>query len=204
MLRCNTSTQSRVNLLTTLKELAMMTAEQMIAAQKANMETLFGLTEKAFAGVEKMVELNMAAAKAAISDTQSQAQAVMNVKDVQELMALQAAYLQPLSEKAVAFSRHVYEIASSTSKEFGEAVEAKATEAQKSVYGLVDSVSKNATASSESAVTMMKTAMFASQTAIESVQKAVKQATEAAEANLQALATSTVATASAKPASRKR
>ena len=182
----------------------MMTAEQMIAAQKANMETLFGLTEKAFAGVEKMVELNMAAAKAAIADTQSQAYAAMNVKDVQELMALQAGYLQPLSEKAVSFSRHVYEIASATSKEFGDAVEAKAAEAQKSVYGMVESVSKNAPAGSESAVAMMKSAMSASQTAIESVQKAVKQATEAAEANMQALATSTVATASAKPASRKR
>ena len=187
----------------------MMTAEQMIAAQKANMETLFGLTEKAFAGVEKMVELNMAAAKAAIADTQSQAHAVMNVKDVQELMALQAGYLQPLSEKAVAFSRHVYEIASSTSKEFADAVEAKTSEAQKSVHGLVDSVSKNAPAGSESAMAMMKTAMSASQTAIESVQKAVKQATEAAEANLQAmatsnLATSNLATATAKPASRKR
>ena len=128
----------------------------------------------------------------------------MNVKDVQELMALQAGYLQPLSEKAVAFSRHVYEIASTTSKEFGEAVEGKAAEAQKSVFGLVDSVSKNAPAGSESAVAMMKSAMSASQTAIESVQKAVKQATEAAEANMQALATSTVATATAKPASRKR
>ena len=70
-------------------------------------------------------------AKAAIADTQSQAHAAMNVKDVQELMALQAGYLQPLSEKAVAFSRHVYEIASTTSKEFGEAVEGKAAEAQK-------------------------------------------------------------------------
>ena len=159
----------------------MMTAEQMIAAQKANMETLFGLTEKAFAGVEKMVELN-----------------------VQELMALQAGYLQPLSEKAAAFSRHVYEIASTTSKEFGEAVEAQAAEAQHSVFGLVDSVSKNAPAGSESAVAMMKSAMTASQTAIESVQKAVKQATEAAEANMQALATSNVATATAKTTSRKR
>jgi hypothetical protein len=119
-------------------------------------------------------------------------------------MALQAGYLQPLSEKAVSFSRHVYEIASATSKEFGDAVEAKAAEAQKSVYGMVESVSKNAPAGSESAVAMMKSAMSASQTAIESVQKAVKQATEAAEANLQSLATSTVATATAKPASRKR
>ena len=180
----------------------MMTAEQMIAAQKANIETLFGLTEKAFSGVEKMVELNMAAAKAAIADSQSQAHAFMNVKDVQELMALQAGYLQPLSEKAVAFSRHVYDIASNTSKEFGHAIEEKAAEAQNSVVGLVDSVSKNAPAGSESAVAMMKSAMSASQTAIESVQKAVKQATEAAEANLHAMATTT-ATAS-KPAARKR
>ena len=180
----------------------MMTAEQMIAAQKANIETLFGLTEKAFSGVEKMVELNMAAAKAAIADSQSQAHAFMNVKDVQELMALQAGYLQPLSEKAVAFSRHVYDIASNTSKEFGHAFEEKAAEAQNSVVGLVDSVSKNAPAGSESAVAMIKSAMSASQTAIESVQKAVKQATEAAEANLHAMATTT-ATAS-KPAARKR
>ena len=198
------SAQSRVNLLTTLKEKTMMTAEQMIAAQKANLETMFGLTEKAFAGVEKMVELNMAAAKAALADTQSQAHAVMNVKDVQELMALQAGYLQPLSEKAVAFSRHVYDIASTTSKEFSHAFEEKAVEAQKSVIGLVDSVSKNAPAGSESAVAMMKSAISASQTAIESVQKAVKQATEAAEANLQAMATTATATATAKPASRKR
>ena len=182
----------------------MMTAEQMIAAQKANMETLFGLTEKAFSGVEKMVELNMAAAKAAMADTQSQAHAMMNVKDIQELMALQAGYLQPLSEKAVAFSRHVYDIASTTSKEFSRAFEEKAVEAQKSVIGLVDSVSKNAPAGSESAEAMMKSAISASQTAIESVQKAVKQATEAAEANLQAMATTATATATAKPAARKR
>ncbi len=31
----------------------MMTPEQIIASQKANVETLFGLTAKAFEGVEK-------------------------------------------------------------------------------------------------------------------------------------------------------
>jgi len=34
----------------------MLTAEQIVAAQKANIETLFGLTQKAFEGVEKLVE----------------------------------------------------------------------------------------------------------------------------------------------------
>ena len=33
-----------------------LTPEQMLAAHKANIETLFGLTNKAFEGVEKLVE----------------------------------------------------------------------------------------------------------------------------------------------------
>jgi phasin family protein len=180
----------------------MMTAEQMIAAQKANVEALFGMSEKAFFGVEKMVELNLAAAKAALHDNLKHTQAMMGVKDVQELMALQAGYLQPMADKASSFSRHVYEIASSTSGEFTKAVEEKAAEAQKAVAGLVEAAGKNAPAGSESAVAMIKSAVAASQTAFESVQKAVKQATEAAEANMQAVASSTVA--AAKPAARKR
>jgi len=35
----------------------MMTVEQVVAANKANVETLFGLTNKAFEGVERLVEL---------------------------------------------------------------------------------------------------------------------------------------------------
>jgi len=181
----------------------MMTAEQIVAANKANIETLFGLSEKAFAGVEKLVELNMAAAKAAMFDNQNHVHALMSVKDVQELMALQAGYLQPLSEKAVSFSRHMYEIATSTGSEFTKAVEVKAAEAQQAVTNLVDSAVKNAPAGSETAVAMVKSAIAASQSAIESVQKAVKQATEAAESNMHAMAASTV-TAAAPKASRKR
>ncbi len=180
----------------------MMTAEQMIAAQKANIETLFNMSEKAFFGVEKMVELNMAAAKAAMHDNLKHTQAMLNVKDVQELMALQAGYAQPMAEKATSFTRHLYDIASSTGSDFTKAVEDKAAEAQKAVAGLVEAAGKNAPAGSEAAVAMIKSAVAASQNAFESVQKAVKQATEAAEANMQAVASSTAPTA--KSAARKR
>ena len=44
----------------------MLTAEQLAASNKANVETLFGLTAKAFEGVEKLVELNLTASKAAL------------------------------------------------------------------------------------------------------------------------------------------
>lgn len=161
----------------------MLTAEQIVAAQKANIETLFGLTQKAFEGVEKLVELNVQATKAALAESANSTQALLSVKDAQELLTLQASLMQPLAEKTVAYSRHLYDIASGTSAEFGKAAESQATDAQKKFMALVDNAAKNAPAGSETAVAVMKSAVSAANNAMESVQKAVKQATEMAEAN---------------------
>ncbi len=180
----------------------MLTAEQILASQKASIETLFGLTNKAFAGVEKLVDLNVTASKAALAEASGTTQAVLSVKDVQELLALQASMFQPLAEKTAAYTRHLYDISSGTAAEFGSAFEAKAAEAQKAFVGLVDSAAKNAPAGSETAVAVMKSAVAAANNAYESVQKAVKQATDVAEANLAAV-TSTAVSA-AKTASKKR
>jgi phasin family protein len=170
----------------------MLTAEQVLAAQKANIETLFGLTSKAFEGVEKLVELNVTASKAALSEAASTTQAVLSVKDAQELLALQASLFQPLAEKTAAYSRHLYDITSGTGAEFGKAFEAKTAEAQKAFVGLVDNAAKNAPAGSETAVAVLKSAVAAANNAFESVQKAVKQATDVAEANFNAVASTAV------------
>ena len=83
-----------------------LTPEQIAAAHKANLETLFGLTNKAFEGVEKIVELNMAATRAALSEAASHCQALLNAKDIQELVTLQTSLFQPLAEKTAAYNRH--------------------------------------------------------------------------------------------------
>lgn len=168
-----------------------LTAEQIMAAHKANIETLFGLTNKAFEGVEKLVELNMAASRAALNEAAANTQNAFAAKDAQELLALQAGLLQPLAEKAASYSRHVYDIATGTGAEFTKAMEEKTSEAQRNFASMVESASKNAPAGSESAVAVMKNAVSAANTAFESVQKAVKQATDAAETNFNAVAAST-------------
>ena len=179
-----------------------LTPEQVIAANKANLETLVGLTNKAFAGVEQLIELNLAAAKAAMADSQQQAHAVLSVKDAQQLLSLQASLFQPLAEKAVAYNRHLYEIASSTGADFTKAYEAKVLEAQRSFNDLVDNMAKNAPAGSEAAVAAFKTAVSAGNNALESVQKAVKQAADMTEAQVRSV-TEQVAGA-AKTAAKKR
>jgi phasin family protein len=175
----------------------MLTAEQVIASHKANLETLFGLTSKAFEGVEKLVELNVQASKAALAETANHTQSVLGAKDAQALLALQAGLFQPLAEKTAAYSRHLYDIASATGAEVGKAFEGQAAEAQAKFIGLVDNAAKNAPAGSETAVAVLKSAVAAANNAFESVQKAVKQATEVAEANITAV-TNTAKTAAKK------
>ena len=180
----------------------MLTAEQLLAAQKANVETLFGLTSKAFEGVEKLVELNVTATKAALVEAAETTQSVLSVKDAQELLALQAALFQPLAEKTAAYSRHLYDIAAGTGAEFGKAFESQVAESQAKFLAVVDNAAKNAPAGSETAVAVFKSAVAAGNNALESVQKAVKQAADVAEANFNAVASTAVNATTAPKAKR--
>ncbi|ALD90834.1 phasin family protein [Cupriavidus gilardii] len=165
------------------------TPEQVAAAHKANLETLFGLTTKAFEGVEKLVELNMQVVKTTLAENVEHAKRTLGARDAQELLALQVSLIQPVAEKAVAYSRHVYEIAADTQSEFTRVAEAQLAESSRNVQSLVDNFAKNAPAGSESTVAIVKSAISAANNAYESVQKATKQAVEIAESNFQAAAT---------------
>ena len=168
----------------------MMTAEQLMAAHKSNVEVLFGLTTKAFEGVEKLVELNLQVARAALGEAAENAKAAMSAKDAQEFMALQAGLLQPAAEKAAAYSRHLYDIAAATGAEVTRVAEATSADAQTKFMAVVDTAVKNAPAGSENAVALVKSAVAAANNAFEGVQKAVKQASETAEANFQSMSAS--------------
>ena len=178
----------------------MLTPEQLLAAHKANVETLFGLTNKAFEGVEKLVELNLQVARAALSEAAATVQSALSVKDAQELLALQAGLLQPAAEKVAAYHRSVYEIAASTGAEVGRVAEATAAEAQAKFMSVVDNAVKNAPAGTENAVALVKSAVAAANNAFESVQKAGKQAAEVADANFQALSQTAVRATKSKKA----
>jgi phasin family protein len=180
----------------------MLTAEQFTAAQRANLETFFGLTTKAFEGVEKLVELNLQTAKAALGEAAETTRAALSVKDAQELLALQAGLLQPAAEKAASYGRHVYDIAAATNAEVSKVAEETAAEAQRKFMSVVDSAIKNAPAGTENAVALVKSAVAAANNAYESVNKAAKQAAEVAEANFQAVTQNAVKATNAAKAKR--
>jgi phasin family protein len=170
--------------------------EQFTAAYQSNLETLFALSQTAFTSVEKFVALNLNVARATLQDSADKARMVMTVKDPQELLAWNAQQLQPAAEKAVAYSRLMYDIATSTQAEFGKVAEAKLADANAKFIAMIDAAAKNAPPGSETAVAMMKSAVAAANSAYDSLSKATKQAVEMAEANVTAATNAAVKTAS--------
>ena len=167
-----------------------LTTEQILAAQKANVETLYGLTNQAFAGIEKLVALHLSVARAAMQESEEHAQACMSAKDAQEFLSLQAALLQPLAEKTAAYSRHLYDISNQIQGEFSKVAEARSAEVRQGLTNYLDNATQNPPAGTEHAVAFVKSAAATASSAFETVQKAVKQANDLAHANYKAAADS--------------
>jgi len=175
----------------------MLNTQQFIAAQQAQVETLFDLTHKAFSNVEKVVDLNMATARATLSESADVAKAALAAKDPQGLIALQAAMLQPAAEKATAYSRHLAEIAKAAQVDAVAVAEAQVAAMQQSLHQLIDVAAKNAPAGTENGVALVKQAVEAANSAYANVQKAAKQATDIAEANFNAVTETAIKAAKA-------
>jgi len=163
-----------------------LTPEQVIASNKAGVEALLGLANTQFAAFERISALTFNATKSAFEDSMAHTKALLAAKDVQDVVNLNAAVAQPAIEKAISYSRNLYDVASQSQGEVTKLVETQAGEFNKSFITLLDKLAKNAPAGSDVAVAAVKSALAAANTAYDSVSKAARQATEIAEANFAA------------------
>jgi phasin family protein len=162
------------------------TPEKLITANKANVETMVTIANTAFASAERLAALNLNTARNMLEDTVGNAKALMSIKNPQDLMALQTALAQPALDKAVAYSRGVYEIATQTQEVLGKLFEGQVAEMNSNVSTALDKAAKNAPAGADVAIAAVKSAIAASNTAFDNMNKAAKQAAEMAEANVAA------------------
>ena len=170
----------------------MYTPDQFASSNKANIETMLTLANTAFASAERFAALNLNTARAILEDSVINAKALMSVKDVQELATMQATLAQPALERAVTYSRSMYEIATQTQEEMSKMFEGQFSEMNKTVSSALDKAAKNAPAGSDVAVAAVKSAIAAANSAYDSMSKAAKQVAEIAEANVAAATSATV------------
>src|SRR5581483_6060609 len=104
------------------------TPEQIQAANKANVETLLAVANAQFAALEKLANLSSGAMKTAFEDSLSNTRALLGAKDVQDCVSLQNSFTQPAIEKAIAYSKSVYEVATETNAELSKVAERRVAE----------------------------------------------------------------------------
>ena len=167
------------------------TPEQIQAASKANVETFLAVANAQFAAMEKLATLNTTAVRTAFEDSIANTRALLGAKDVQEFVGMQNTFAQPAIEKAIAYSKSVYEVATNANAELSKVAERRVAEWNENFVSLLDKAAKNAPAGSDVAVTAVKQMIAAANSAYDNLTKAAKQATEIAEANVSA-ATETV------------
>ena len=164
--------------------------EQFSNATKASFESQFAvfssLTAKAFEGVEKLVELNISAAKASLEESSAATRQLLAAKDPQAFFSLTTAQFQPNAEKVMSYSKQVAAIAAGTQAEFTKAAETQIAETNRKVINLVDEVSKNAPAGTENVVAAIKASIGNANAGYEQLTKTSKQAVETIETNMNA------------------
>ena len=162
------------------------TPEQIQAANKANVEAFLAVANAQFAAFEKLATIQAGAVKSAFEDSIANTRALIGAKDVQEFVGLQNSFAQPTLDKAIAYSKSVYEVATGANAELSKVAERRVAEWNENFVTLLDKVSKNAPAGSDVAVAAVKSMLAAANSAYDNLNKVAKQATEIAEANVAA------------------
>jgi phasin family protein len=109
--------------------------EQFAAANKASVDAMLTLANTALASAERIAALNLNTARSMLEDGVSNAKAMLGAKNAQELFSVQASLAQPNLEKAVAYTRSVYEISAQSKEEISKLLEAQFSDFQKQVFG---------------------------------------------------------------------
>ena len=165
--------------------------EQFAAANKAAVDSLLSVANTALASAERIASLNLETARSVLEDSVSGAKAIMGAKDSQEALSIQASLAQPSVEKAVAYSKSVYEISSETQEQLTKMVEAQFGDFQKNVAAMLEKAAKSAPAGSDVAVAAVQSAIAAANSAFDNMRKTAKQVTEMAQSNVAAATSAT-------------
>jgi phasin family protein len=171
--------------------------EQLSAANKAVVDSMLSLAATALDSAERVAALNLNTVRSVLEDSVTSAKAFINVKDPQEALSLQASMAQPNVEKAVAYTRSIYEISDQAKESIARQAAANFADWQKQSSSLMEQISKSSPVGSDVAVAALKSAMSAANSAFDSLNKAAKQFSEIAEANVAAATNATVKTVGA-------
>ena len=99
--------------------------EQMMHTQKAGADMMAALMQAAFNSVEQLAALNFAATREFFDVTTQNAHQLLNIKDPQDLVKMNATMAQPNVQKMIDYSNNLYALAAKLQKDMTAILEAQ-------------------------------------------------------------------------------
>ncbi len=139
------------------------------AANQAAIDQMTRLAELSLANVERFAELGLGAARESVEQAATHAQSLASAKDVHEVIALNSAALEPVMQRAYAYSRSAYETAAEVNAQAKKTFEKQAAEFNRAALAALEEAFKYAPAGSEAMVGNVKNAIAAAQNAYDNL-----------------------------------
>ncbi len=169
-------------------------SEQLIALNKAQLEATARFASVALQGAERVLDVQIEAAKSAFADGIESAKALAAVKSVQDLTALKDNAAQPI-EKATAYAKNLYDAALQTHSQFTTLLDEQVAQFNRQIITFLDGAAKDAPPGSDVAVAALKSGIAAANASYETLAKLARRFTETAQSNVEFVAAQTAAEA---------
>ena len=180
----------------------MFKTDQFSAANEAAIDQMSYFAKLSLANMEKFAELGLGAARESVESATKHAQTLASARDVQEMIAINSAAVEPALKKAYAYSRTAYETFAETNDEVKKVFEKQAADVNKAAVAALEEAFKYAPAGSETVVGNVKSAMAAAQSAYDNFVTINKQIYDTVEKTVEQNV-ATVKAAGSKKAKRK-
>lgn len=117
------------------------------------------MTESMIETMEKLMGLNLQAARASLDMTLGSAQQLMATKDPQDFMRVSSKQLQPHADIVVTYVRHLSNIASGTHRELARITQDKVNQSSRELVSMLDKLGSSAPEGSQNSITLLKAAI---------------------------------------------
>jgi phasin family protein len=173
-----------------LKELTTMFAapEQLVELNKSSLDAAMQFARLSFDAAERLVALNLHVGRETLAEVAKQTRALTDVKDVQEYVAWRTQSAEVGAEKAMSYSKSLYEVAQHAQAEVSQLVETRMSDTNKQVGAALDKAMKSAPAGADVILAAVKSGVAATSAAMDTVTKAVKQVSSLTDAGFKAAA----------------
>lgn len=163
--------------------------EQVSVTQKASAEVLMAIMRSSFEGMQRLSELNMAAAREAVSSTVAITSKLASSKDMTDMARVNQQMAKP--ERMMEYWRNVYDLVSAMQKDVIAVMQANYSQLTKSAASAIEQKKSSATDASDVIAGVMKNMLDQTNKAFDNMTAVAGQMANIANASIEAATSAT-------------